>query len=202
MTDQPGDYYVIESVAWIGSVEGLSDTDRAEGREILAVLLAHHDVHLHGGRVPYEVCLERARREFAPDGEPVRGPKRRDAAMEKLAALPALDATILAAPLDERQQPGSIGLVDALIARHPGLGAPMVCTTEDGEVCHEWGIGRQGALDSRRFTVIVCLDGSYDSQWIYTRHDGQSSGRIYDWTLDVAAELFLQDRLCLTGDES
>lgn len=66
MVDEAGDYYVAEVVAWIDSVEGLSDEDRAAGREHFAVLLAHHDVHLHGGRVPYEECLRRAREEMAP----------------------------------------------------------------------------------------------------------------------------------------
>lgn len=65
MTDQPGDYYVAECVAWIDNVDGLSEKDRADGREHFAVLLAHHDLYLHGGRVSYEECLRRAREEFA-----------------------------------------------------------------------------------------------------------------------------------------
>lgn len=66
MADEPGDYYVAECVAWIDCVEGLSDADRNAGRERFAVLLAHHDLYLHGGRVPYEECLRRAQEEFAP----------------------------------------------------------------------------------------------------------------------------------------
>jgi hypothetical protein len=64
MTDQPGDYYVMEAVAWIDSVEGLSDADRQDGRERFAALLAHHDVFLHAGQASFADCLRRARSEF------------------------------------------------------------------------------------------------------------------------------------------
>lgn len=101
MTDQPGDYYVAESVSWIDSVEGLSDTDRAEGREVFAVLLAHHDMYLHGRLVSFDECLRRARMEFAPDNDSVHEPERRDAALVKLNALPAFDETVLAASIEE-----------------------------------------------------------------------------------------------------
>ena len=67
MTDQPGDFYVAECVAWIDSVEGLSEADRDAGRERFAVLLAYHDLYLHGKRVSYEECLRRAREEFSKE---------------------------------------------------------------------------------------------------------------------------------------
>jgi hypothetical protein len=70
MTDQPGDFYVAECVAWIDSVEGLSDADRDEGRERFAVLLAHHDLFLHKGTASYEECLLRARAEFSKEFAP------------------------------------------------------------------------------------------------------------------------------------
>ncbi len=66
MTDQLRDYYVMEVSTWINDVEGLSDEDRAEGREVIARLLAHHDVFLHKGRVTYGECLRRAQAEMAP----------------------------------------------------------------------------------------------------------------------------------------